>query len=104
MKTFIKILLMSIPVLLFGCDKDDENGTIGKINDYDATKCACCGGYLIEIGDENYIFSDDDVAGNNPLNAIDIQFPLYVRLKWSVKPGDCADRIVVQELRLTTKR
>lgn len=102
MKTFIKVLLISVPVLLFGCDKDEDPLDAGEIYGYDINKCACCGGYMIKIKNQEYKFFDEDVQGDNPLHLVDIRYPAFVRLKWSVKPGDCADRIVVHELQLST--
>lgn len=113
MKSFLKIVLLAVPLLLSGCDWFDDDGGIGvprppkgfdagQIYDYDLTKCGCCGGYMIRINHNEYKFFNEDVSGSNPLNAIDIKYPLNVYLKWSMKPGDCskAGRIVVHELRI----
>ena len=113
MKTLFGILLAVLPVLLSGCDGSNQNGGLGrppigydaaKIYDYDLLKCYCCSGYMITIKGKNYKFADEDVSGSNPLNVMDTKYPMDVYLKWSVKPGDCPDRIVVEKLQIVKGR
>ena len=114
MKTLLKILLVSIPVLMSCCDGCDDDSdhiapppkgfSVGKIYGYDMTDCGCCGGYIVKIKNRDYKFFDDDVSGSNPLTGMDIQYPLYVYLKWTIKSEECQDRILVQELQLATVR
>lgn len=115
MKNLLRIVILCIPVLLAGCDwfeEDDdtrvdpapEGFSIGIIYDYDATKCACCGGYIIGIENNKYKFFNEGVEGGGILNVIDAKFPLYVYVKWTHETGDCSNRIIVHELRLATIR
>lgn len=116
MKNLLRIAILCIPVLLAGCDwfeDDDDNVhidpapegfSIGIIYDYDATKCACCGGYIIKIEGNTYRFFNEGVEGGEILNVIDASFPIYVYVKWSPETKDCSNRIIVDELHLAVRR
>jgi hypothetical protein len=104
MKTLLKVLFIVLPALLVACDgENDSNLSRGEIIGYDATLCACCGGYIIKIDGFNYLFFDEDVHGGSPFNIMDINYPVNVLLDWSLKTGDCPNgRIEVFKIIPTT--
>ncbi|RAW01877.1 hypothetical protein [Pseudochryseolinea flava] len=118
MRPLLKLLIFSFSAFfLAGCDwftDDDDDDkdiapppagySLGKIYDYDMTECGCCGGYMIEINKANYKFDNEDVAEPNSLNVIDIKFPAYVYVKWTLKTGGCSERILIDDLQMATIR
>ncbi|MDW3196745.1 MAG: hypothetical protein R8G66_30495 [Cytophagales bacterium] len=98
MKT-IQNLSKSVFVLLFlfvcSCSDDsDIPGDRATLLGRDLRECVmCCGGWLIEIGEEQYRF------GPIPFSAmVDFEnetFPVEVAVIWNPINGDCEDEIEV---------
>ena len=104
MKNYIKILFIALPALLVACEDNDKTFSFGQIVGYDATLCACCGGYVIEIEGKTYRFFDDDIKGSNPFHTMDITYPFHVWLEWSVQGGQCPGRITVHKIMVTSPK
>jgi hypothetical protein len=83
MKTCVFLLLISA-FLISGCEKEKYKST-GIITGYDYRKCysPCCGGYLIDIGGNQYHFEKADLPDEFKFN--DEKLPLSVELDWN--PG-----------------
>ncbi len=88
-------------ILMIACESEDvapEYESQGLITGPDYRRCACCGGYFIEIEGEVYRFYEFPTDEEHIL--IDF-FPVYVKLNWSPDPEAClGDEILIEEIML----
>lgn len=98
MKTFLN-LSKSVFVCLFlvicSCSDDsDIPGDRATLLGPDLRECVqCCGGWLIEIGEEQYRFGP--VPFSTMIDFENETFPLEVAVVWRLSDGDCEDEIDV---------
>lgn len=95
------IFLLAGIFMYSGCDKDDDNDTVsascteqGVITGIDIRRCACCGGWFIEIDNKTLRAT---TLPQEFLESLDPdEFPLHVFLEWSQPLTLCtADEIIV---------
>ncbi len=99
MKKFI-LLIFLISTSFYCSNNDDNFESSAKIIGFDASFCACCGGWLIEI-DENENLKRFDVLPKNA--TIDLQnatFPLLVNLNWTKTDTYCGNGIIIDNIEL----
>ncbi|MBM3434835.1 MAG: hypothetical protein FJY07_01300 [Bacteroidetes bacterium] len=81
-------------LILCCCKKERNPLSTGTITGPDLRECVCCGGWYIQIGNNEYRFYDVSDGSN-----IDIQyesFPLKVELQWEKDPQACiGDEIII---------
>jgi len=78
------LLLLSIS----SCSTDvNEFMDDGTIRGYDVRKCACCGGFFIDIRKMTYRFYK--LPDNSNFNLDNPVFPIYVRLNWIKDENGC---------------
>jgi hypothetical protein len=82
MKKLIFLLVAGF-VFLISCDKDEDAYAPATILGYDLRLCACCGGLLVDFGDDNTSdtyqwHQKNDHLGITP----DDTFPLKVKIKY----------------------
>lgn len=65
---------------------------IGTITGLNPDKCACCWGWLVDIGGKQYKF--DKIPENSPLNVNNITYPLQVKIEWKETEGDCSLKLI----------
>lgn len=81
--TFILCLLSISSVFSLSCSKEDEKLTPAIILGYDLRLCACCGGVMVDLGEDNtndvyQWYQINDEFGVTPEDT----FPLSVKIKY----------------------
>ncbi|MCB0806012.1 MAG: hypothetical protein KDC05_09460 [Bacteroidales bacterium] len=96
-----KILVLAFLVLATAkaCDTKTADGmdsaVITKIDNRD---CACCGGWVIEIGAETYRFYD--VPEKSDVEVSTEKLPMEVKLRWKKSENACmGDEIEIIEIK-----
>jgi hypothetical protein len=94
--------LVTLIALSLSCDrKAEEYSSKGVITGQDMRMCACCGGWIINIEGENYLF--DALPTNSSLSLEKESFPLSVLLNWELVMGGCpSNRIRVTGIKKST--
>jgi hypothetical protein len=90
-------LLFALLGLLFvgtsSCRKPvQEFAYDGVITGQDYRKCACCGGYLITIDKQEYMFWDVPAASS--LDLRNATFPIEVKLDWKNAANACTHNLI----------
>ena len=90
-----------------GCDSDSNpeadvnlfaDEVLAKITERDMRRCACCGGYFIEIGNETYRFLS--MPATSSFAFLDDELPMDVIVRWSTDPNQClGDEIILESIR-----
>jgi hypothetical protein len=98
------VTLFFFMLILFSCNKESEDNkgneeynSIGTITGFDATKCGCCWGWIINIENENYIIQS--IADDSSLNLTLESLPVTVMLDWQVNITGCTNKITVQRIK-----
>ena len=87
-----------LAVILFSCDKEDENfQSSGLITGPDIRECICCGGYFIEIEDSTYNF--DSLPESSGIDLSSETFPVAVKLDWDMD-RTCGDIKYINIIRI----
>ncbi len=96
------ILLIFIISILFSCSKDDDIKfeSSAKITGYDMRKCACCGGWLIEIEGVKDIKHFDKAPKGLKIDLQDTKFPVLVNLNWTKTDTFCGNGIIIDKIEL----
>jgi len=79
-----------IVILILSCTKDESECNIkGELIGYDAEKCSCCPGFLIE-------YNSDTIKSYNIVENIDVWsvvrafgYPISIRFSFKDSEGDC---------------
>lgn len=66
--------------------------TTGTITGMNPDKCACCWGWLVDIGGKQYKF--DKIPEGSSLNVNNITYPLNVKIEWKDAGGDCSGKLI----------
>lgn len=96
-------LILPLAALTFwitSCNKKGNFREDAQIVGYDATKCACCGGFMIRLQSDNaagfYLSRTLPAdAGINPMST----FPVSVELDYEKNDEDCDKVITVTRVR-----
>ncbi len=88
------ILIVLLPAFLFltGCNKPSSSGKVnGVITGFDATKCGCCWGAIINIGSKTY-----RIESVPPASGIDLfgPYPINVSLSYTFQQG-CNEKVII---------
>ncbi|MEM8896708.1 MAG: hypothetical protein AAGC85_01325 [Bacteroidota bacterium] len=105
---YIVFLLVGILMLTMGCENEStaevhectpENGVEASITGPDFRRCACCGGWFIEIADSTYRFQKFPDCSETEGLANDVKYPLHVTVEFRVDPNPClGDEIFLDKL------
>ncbi|MFT5724800.1 MAG: hypothetical protein ACI9JN_001923 [Bacteroidia bacterium] len=88
------------------CEKDPiPTGTnsntgyeIGTITQQDFRKCACCGGWFVDVGDSTYRFYE--IPTSSGIKMEDEKMPLDVYIEFMQEPERCMpDLIIVNRIK-----
>ena len=105
----VGLLFCSALLFLSACSGSTETGeesfmATGLITRPDFRRCAhpCCGGWFIEIGEQEYRFFELPEGSDIELAWNEDNFPIKVRLNWSDFEDDthdmsCTDDLIVIE-------
>jgi hypothetical protein len=88
------ILIILLPAFLFlaGCNKPAASGKVtGVITGFDASKCACCWGAIIAIGDKTYRIESVPAASGIDLFG---PYPINVSLSYTFQQG-CNEKVII---------
>jgi len=86
---FIDYLCIVLLIWTLSCDRDDDDTTelvyesVGVIEGFDASECACCGGYLIKLEDSIQRYNFETIPPNSGIDLESEQYPLNVKLNWT---------------------
>jgi len=96
------VLLIFLSIILFSCSKDDEIKfeSSAKITGYDMRKCACCGGWLIEIEDIKAVKHFDNLPENSQIDLQNTTFPLSVNINWTETDTYCGNGVIIDDITL----
>ncbi|MFT5512903.1 MAG: hypothetical protein ACI8SE_001302 [Bacteroidia bacterium] len=99
MNTKSIFIVGAIAVLgLLSCEKDPTPTVNGIITGQDFRKCACCGGWFVEVGDSTFRFYE--IPKTNVLNLDNETLPLEVSIDYTQEDGRCMpDLIVLNKIR-----
>jgi hypothetical protein len=99
MKLIITLLFFLIIIGLISCNKSsDDYRSIGIISGLDYTMCGCCGGWIIYIDSERYLF--DSIPSNSKIHLEDEVLPITVKLDWQLISNGCPiKRITIQRIK-----
>lgn len=88
-----------ISMCLFSCSKEENEAVDATITGVDQRLCMCCGGWFIQIGQQNYRFLTQPKGSTVDLN--NPTFPLEVKVKWMKQLSPClGDEIDLLSLEL----
>jgi len=85
---------------MIACNKENEDyKSIGTIIGFDATKCGCCGGWIINIDDGRYLI--DSMPDDSNINLATETIPITIKLDWQLVNNGCSffNRITVQRIK-----
>lgn len=94
------LILLSIAVLCFACDRDDDDNTdltfesTGEIIGQDFTLCACCGGYLVKFEGEDNTFNFSSLPESSDIDLEEEIFPLKIKVNWTGSISEACPKIV----------
>ena len=98
MTKFLAFIFLALVAAKSCGDAPQENLDKGIITEIDDRDCACCGGWLINIGKETFRFYDIPKNSEMKLNAENL--PMEVELKWEKQENACmGDEINVLYIR-----
>jgi hypothetical protein len=94
-----KIVIVLMMIGFATCSKvNDTYMSKGTITGQDYRMCACCGGWIINIEGENYLF--DAIPANSGFILEKEPLPISVQLDWQLTPGGCpSNRITIQRIK-----
>ena len=88
------ILIVLLPTFLFlsGCNKPASSGKVnGVITGFDASKCGCCWGAIINIAGKTFRIESVPVASGIDLFG---PYPINVSLSYTFSQG-CIEKVIV---------
>ena len=103
MKNILIVILTAI-IFLTACNKSanqesavntSDNSSVkatGTITGMNPDKCACCWGWLVNIGGKEYKF--DKIPEGSSLNVNNITYPLNVKIEWKDAGGDYSGKLI----------
>ncbi|MCK9638841.1 MAG: hypothetical protein M0R39_02950 [Prolixibacteraceae bacterium] len=99
MTRIYKILIVVMLIGFTTCSKVNEAyKSKGVITGQDFRMCACCGGWIITIEGENYLF--DSIPANSGFVLEKEPLPISVQLDWQLTSGGCpSNRITIQRIK-----
>ncbi len=97
------LLLLFIIMAASACKKNNGSGiknSTGVITSMSSEKCACCWGWNITIGGENYRF--EKIPASAPFDLENITYPTTVNIEWQNSHTGC-DGIIIVVLAISKK-
>jgi len=102
MKNVLLLVFCIIGLGLSSCGNDDDAAITyesqGTILGLDVAQCACCGNWLLTIGDNLRIRQFQTLPENSDIDLNTVEFPLAVRFNWSETNGDCIDHVTIEAI------
>ena len=105
---YVILLVLGILMMAMGCEDEStaevhactpENGVEAEIVGLDARRCACCGGWFIEIADSTFRFQKFPKCSEIEGLADDVKYPIPVTVDFRVDPDPClGDEIILEKL------
>ncbi len=105
---FVFLFVAGLLMLTIGCENEStaevhactpENGVEASILGPDFRRCACCGGWFIEIADSTYRFQQFPDCSEIEGLADDVKYPIPVTIEFRVDPNPClGDEIFLEKL------
>src|SRR5665647_60091 len=94
-----KVIVVIMMIGFTTCSKvNDTYMSKGVITGQDYRMCACCGGWIINIEGENYLF--ESIPANSSFVLEKEPLPISVQLDWQLTPGSCpSNRITIQRIK-----
>jgi hypothetical protein len=88
------VLIILLPAFLFleSCNKPAASGKVNAIiTGFDASKCGCCWGAIIAVGDKTYRIESVPAASGIDLFG---PYPINVSLSYTFQQG-CNEKVIV---------
>ncbi|MEI6274506.1 MAG: hypothetical protein WCP08_00890 [Prolixibacteraceae bacterium] len=94
MQTKLRWIIVLAFIFFATCTKErNAYMSHGIISGQDFRMCACCGGWLIVIDNQQYQFNN--LPANVNINLSNEKFPLAVKLDWELNTSGCQNTITV---------
>jgi hypothetical protein len=88
----ILIVLLSTFLFFAGCNKPSSSGKVnGVIMGFDVSKCGCCWGAIIAVGDKTYRIESVPAASGIDLFG---PYPINVSLSYTFQQG-CNEKVIL---------
>jgi hypothetical protein len=101
MRKYFLLITLATGLILTSCHKPQpEYMWDGTITGPDYRKCACCGGWFITIGNDEYTFWA--LPAGSSLDLENEKFPLKVKLDWT-KPDETCPSNRIEVVRIKKK-
>lgn len=91
------IIVLAI-IEFVSCHKENgDYNSKGTIIGLDSRACICCGGWMINIDNQQYQFNS--LPENSTINLNNEKFPLPVRLDWKLNTIGCPNTITIERIK-----
>lgn len=99
-KLFITIIILASGLFFSACIKD-EFPAKGYLVGYDPRDCACCGGYFMNLDNNNALNDNTKVAGSLPASFVfdASELPLKVQFEMETGGGCLSNNIIVKKIK-----
>ncbi|MDC1324684.1 hypothetical protein N8216_01475 [Flavobacteriaceae bacterium] len=96
---------MTLGAILFtSCSNDDDSQaqfeSTAIISGLDMTLCGCCGGWIIDINEQELGKRFSQLPQNSNIDLQNSTFPLSVQLNWSESNEYCGQGITIESIDL----
>jgi hypothetical protein len=97
MKTIFKMMIVLSIIGFVSCHKENgDYNSKGTIIGPDYRACMCCGGWIINIDNHQYLFN---TLPNSTINLMNENFPLPVMLDWKFNNIGCSNTITIERIK-----
>jgi hypothetical protein len=107
MKARFALLILCLMSWLAACRKDSGNLQDAVITGYDLRMCACCGGFMINLGNDTTVYAGSMYLADTIPQSINLsrpwKFPMRIRMSWFPDTSICGkamNKIVVTHAEL----
>ena len=91
-------------LILTSCNNDDDTElefeSTALISGFDMTLCACCGGWIINIDEEEAGKRFYELPQDSDIDLETAVFPISVKLNWTASNDYCGNGIVIESIEL----
>ena len=104
MKIKMLTLFFALGCIALSCKNDDDSPTqfesTAIISGLDLTLCACCGGWIINIDQEESARRFSELPQNATIDLENSTFPITVQLNWEASDEYCGNGIIIESIQL----